>query len=84
MIYLLCIHLLKAKIIALGYNIVHKYPRRLPDAYSPQLRELIIKFLNKKPKKILYMSEIIGKFPSKIIKIKRKHNKKKKKEKLKK
>jgi NIMA (never in mitosis gene a)-related kinase len=71
-------------LIALGYNIVHKYPRRLPDEYSPQLRELIIKFLNKNPRKRPYMSEIMGKFPSKIIKIKRKHNKKKKKDNLKK
>jgi len=54
-------------LIALGYNIVHKYPRRLPDEYSPQLRELIIKFLIKNPRKRPYMSEIMGQFPSKIV-----------------
>lgn len=52
--------------ITLGYNIVHKFPENIPDAYSPELKNLIIRLLNKNPKSRPKISDIYRLFPSNI------------------
>ena len=52
--------------ITLGYNIVHKFPDRLADWYSPDLKNLISKLLNKNPYARPKMKNVFELFPERI------------------
>ena len=53
-------------LITLGYNIVHKSPKPLPDSYSNKLTLLINKFLEKNPSSRPKISEMWDYFPQKV------------------
>jgi len=53
-------------LITLGYNIVHKAPKSLPDSYSPKLVTLIMRFLEKNPSSRAKISETYDLFPQKV------------------
>ena len=53
-------------LITLGYNIVHKNPKALPDSYSNKLTLLINKFLEKNPNSRPKISEMWDYFPQKV------------------
>lgn len=53
-------------LITLGYNIVHKSPKALPDSYTNKLTLLINKFLEKNPSSRPKISEMWDYFPQKV------------------
>ncbi|KAL4446866.1 hypothetical protein ABPG74_014838 [Tetrahymena malaccensis] len=52
-------------LIALGFNIVHKFPKPLPSVYSPKLVSFINKLLEKNPLQRPKTSELLETFPKK-------------------
>jgi len=53
-------------LITLGYNIVHKNPKALPDSYTNKLTMLINKFLEKNPSSRPKISDMWDYFPQKV------------------
>jgi len=53
-------------LITLGYSIVHKSPDRIPNYYSPELKNFIVSLMNKCPSARPKIQQIFTRFPEYI------------------